>query len=383
MAPARPRRWHRQAERQRCGQIFRCHGPAGPGCLFVRRTLQRQQQLPSVDSSAPEPLIRCGCAADRDHSSKPNQVVLSSAPPPVLTDSAKLSSGYAPAGTMTFRLYAPDGTTVVDTETVPVSGNGTYSTPSGYTLPASGTVTGIYQWVASYSGDPNNNPASSNKGDEPVAVALASPTLSTTPNPKEVTLNAGVPPALKDSAKLAGTYRGTGHITFSLYAPGGTTVVDTETVPVSGNGTYSTPSGYTLPASGTVTGTYQWVATYSGDGNNKPAGSVKGDEPVKVAPASPTLRTTPNPTDVTLNAGALPVLTDSATLGGGYHATGNISFTLYAPDGTTVVDTETVTVSGNGTYTTPTGYTLPTSGTRDWNLPVGCQLQRRRQQQVC
>ena len=48
-----------------------------------------------------------------------------------------------------------------------------------------------------------------------------------------------------------------------------------------------------------------------------------------------------------------------------------------------MVDTETVTVSGNGTYTTPTGYTLPTTGTVDRDLPVGCQLRRRRQQQCC
>ncbi len=37
---------------------------------------------------------------------------------------------------------------------------------------------------------------------------------------------------------------------------------------VSGNGTYTTPTGYTLPTTGTVTGTYQWNATYSGDTNN-------------------------------------------------------------------------------------------------------------------
>ena len=45
------------------------------------------------------------------------------------------------------------------------------------------------------------------------------------------------------------------------------------------------------------------------------------------------------------------------------------------------VDTETVTVSGNGTYTTPTGFTLPTTGTVDGNLPVERHLQRRQQQQ--
>ena len=59
--------------------------------------------------------------------------------------------------------------------------------------------------------------------------------------------------------------------------------------PVSGNGTYSTPTGYTLPTTGTVTGTYQWVVSYSGDANNRPqCTSVLGDEPVMVDPASPT-----------------------------------------------------------------------------------------------
>jgi hypothetical protein len=46
-------------------------------------------------------------------------------------------------------------------------------------------------------------------------------------------------------------------------------LVDTETVTVSGNGTYTTPTGYTLSTTGTVTGTYQWNATYTGNTNNK------------------------------------------------------------------------------------------------------------------
>ena len=37
--------------------------------------------------------------------------------------------------------------------------------------------------------------------------------------------------------------------------------MDTETVAVNGNGTYTTPTGYTLPTTGTVTGTYQWDAS--------------------------------------------------------------------------------------------------------------------------
>jgi len=48
--------------------------------------------------------------------------------------------------------------------------------------------------------------------------------------------------------------RSTGTITFTLYL--GQTLVDTETASVSANGSYTTPTGYTLPSTGTVTGTY-------------------------------------------------------------------------------------------------------------------------------
>jgi len=47
---------------------------------------------------------------------------------------------------------------VVDTETVTVNGNGTYTTPTGFTVPLTGP--GVYQWNAIYSGDSNNNAAS-------------------------------------------------------------------------------------------------------------------------------------------------------------------------------------------------------------------------------
>ena len=73
-------------------------------------------------------------------------------------------------------------------------------------------------------------------------------------------------------------YHPTGTITFTLMAPGGGTV-DTETVTVNGNGIYTTPTGFTLPATGTVTGTYQWDATYSGDATTTP--------PATTAPTSP------------------------------------------------------------------------------------------------
>ncbi len=288
----------------------------------------------------------------------PTTITLSSATPPVLTDAATLSGGYHPTGNITFSLFL--GSTLLDTEMVPVTGNGTYTTPTGYTLPSTGTVTGTYQWDASYSGDSNNAAASDNNAaTERVTVQAASPTLTTTPNPTTVTL-AATTVTLTDTANLQGGYHPTGTLTFTLHH--GSTVVDTETIAVAGNGTYTTPTGFTLPSSGTVTGAYQWDASYSGDANNLPVTHNRATtERVTVSPASPTLSTTPNPTAVTLGATAPPILTDSATLSGGYHPSGTLTFTLHR--GSTVVHTETVSVTGNGTYTTPTGYTLPTTGT--------------------
>ena len=81
-----------------------------------------------------------------------------------LTDTATLSGGYNPGGTITFYLFAPgvtpNGTDSnnVYSDTVTVNGDGTYTTsmgnnPGGYAPTAAGT----YQWVAVYSGDASNN----------------------------------------------------------------------------------------------------------------------------------------------------------------------------------------------------------------------------------
>jgi uncharacterized repeat protein (TIGR01451 family) len=286
-----------------------------------------------------------------------------------LNDTASLAGGVNPTGAITFTLVGPGGATV-DTETVTVNGDGAYTTPTGFTLPSSGTVTGTYQWNASYSGDSNNNATTDiGAGNEQVTVSAASPALVTTASPA-VTLPTGPPGTLTltDSALLSGGVNPTGAITFTLVGPGGATV-DTETVTVSGNGSYATPTGFTLPTTGTMAGTYQWDATYSGDGNNNAASDQGGAaEQTVVSQASPTLTATPSPSTVTL--GTSPVtLTDSATLADGYHPTGAITFTLIAPGGGTV-DTEMVTVNGDGIYTTPAGFTLPggtLTGTYQWN----------------
>ena len=99
-----------------------------------------------------------------------------------LNDTAVLAGGFNPTGTITFTLFYNGGSTPVDTETVTVNGNGTYTTPTGFTLPTTGTVTGTYQWDATYSGDTNNNTGQRhNDAAEQVTVSAASPTITTTP----------------------------------------------------------------------------------------------------------------------------------------------------------------------------------------------------------
>src|SRR5262249_33754891 len=139
---------------------------------------------------------------------------------------------------------------------------------------------------ATYSGDGNNDPANDQGGvAEQTVVSPASPTLTTTPSPSTVTLGTS-PVTLTDSATLADGYNPTRVITFTLVAPGGATV-DTETVAVNGDGTYTTPTGFTLPSTGTATGTYQWDVNYSGDTNNNAASDVNNaNEQVTVSAAS-------------------------------------------------------------------------------------------------
>lgn len=71
-----------------------------------------------------------------------------------ITDMATLSGGASPTGTIEFKLYGPAAAcctgTPADDETV--TGDGSYTTPTGYT-----PTPGSYQWTASYSGDANNN----------------------------------------------------------------------------------------------------------------------------------------------------------------------------------------------------------------------------------
>jgi MYXO-CTERM domain-containing protein len=95
-----------------------------------------------------------------------------------VTDTATLSGATADAGgTITFNVYDNNecGGTPVFTDTVDVSGNGDY-TSGVFTADAPGT----YYWIASYSGDDNNQPSSGSCRDEGETSTLT-PTATPTP----------------------------------------------------------------------------------------------------------------------------------------------------------------------------------------------------------
>src|SRR5262249_60831712 len=80
-----------------------------------------------------------------------------------------------------------------------------------------------------------------------------------------------------------------------------------------------------------VAGTYQWVAVFSGDGNNTGASSGCGNEPVVIT-AHPTITT--DRSEATGGVG--DSISDTATLHNtsNLDGTGSVTFYLYAPGAT-------------------------------------------------
>lgn len=229
-------------------------------------------------------------------------------------DTATLSNAVDLDGTgsIMFALFGePDcGGAMLDSETVSsISANGDYTTPKGFKIATAGT----YYWVATFTGDANNNMFTSGCNDEPVAVGQNSPTIATSLSSSTGTVGAKV----HDSATITGaTADAGGTVTYSVYsdsncttkvADGGTVTVHNANVGNSNDVTFSTA------------GTYYWQASYSGDANNKAAVSPCTDEKLvisaAVTPPSIDLAVTkvgsPNPDEVGNNITWTMVVTNN------------------------------------------------------------------------
>jgi hypothetical protein len=218
-----------------------------------------------------------------------------------ITDTATLSGGTSPTGTITFTLFGPNNNTcsgaAIFTSTKTVSGNGPYTSD-----PYTATAAGVYRWVATYSGDSNNNGVNGacNDANESVTVSKVSPTIST-----QASAGINVGGNISDTATLAGGVAPTGTITFTLFGPNNNTcsgaAIFTSTVTVNGNGNYT--SANFAPS---TFGTYNWIATYSGDANNNTVAGACGaaNESVFVDQA-PTMQWSASTYSVNENGGSV------------------------------------------------------------------------------
>jgi hypothetical protein len=270
-------------------------------------------------------------------------------------DSATLAGATSDAGgTVTYTVYSDSACTLN------AQGAGTVTVTNG-AVPDSSAITftraGSFFWQAVYSGDANNNGATSSCTSEQLVVIPNSPTISTTLSAS----TAKIGDQVHDSATLAGaTSDAGGTVTYTVYSDSACTLNP------QGAGTVTVTNG-AVPDSSAITftsaGTFFWQALYSGDANNNPAASPCTSEPLVVSPNAPGISTAQHliPND------------DATITGATSDAGGTITFNLFDPaDATcsgTPALTQTVNVNGSGTYkTTNATFIASADGTWRWQV---------------
>jgi hypothetical protein len=270
-------------------------------------------------------------------------------------DSATLTGASANAGgTVTYTVYTNDTCTAgaQDAGTKPVT-NGVVPDSDPITFNSAGD----FYWQAVYSGDANNDGATSACTSEHLVVNKAGPSITTTLSDTSVTVGGTV----HDSATLTGASANAGGtVTYTVYTN------DTCTAGAQDAGTKPVTNGV-VPDSDPITfnnaGDFYWQAVYSGDANNDGTTSVCTEEKLVVNKKQSAISTAPN---------LIP--NDDATLSGlTDNAGGTVVFNLYSPSDATCSGTpaytETVNVTGNGTYsTTNTTFIAKTLGTWRWQV---------------
>ncbi|MGV1046940.1 MAG: beta strand repeat-containing protein [Solirubrobacterales bacterium] len=263
-----------------------------------------------------------------------------------ISDSATLSGGFSPTGSLTFKAFGPNDATCTNAAAFQKTVTVTSANPNYSSGDFNGAALGDYRWTIAYSGDADNNAvtAACNAPNETSTVGNANPSLTTT------AASATIGSPISDSATLSGGFSPTGSIQFKAFGPGDTTCSLTPAfsvgVSVSGNGVYSS-TNFTP----TQLGTYLWTASYSGDANNNPASSGCGaaNEASLVSKFAPTL---------SASASSAPIgspIADITSFSGGSNRTGQIVFRAYGPNDPTCAlapafASSVAVTPGNGTY---------------------------------
>ncbi len=184
-----------------------------------------------------------------------------------------------PGATVTFTLFGPDGPPcqppAAFTSTVPIAGDGT-ATSAPFVPPAVGT----YQWIASYDGDDNNTTAGTGCGGPGQTVTVTPPVVA--PPKANPTIAILASPGIVLGGQVAAVAAVAGRanpvpgatVLFRLFGPDdlgcSANPVFAVTVAVNDAGVASAPPFSPQAQSGT----YRWVASYSGDLNNNTAATA-------------------------------------------------------------------------------------------------------------
>ena len=217
-----------------------------------------------------------------------------------ISDTATISDGYFPSGgpavgTVTFELYGPFAAdaTITSSSCVeegedanllftsgPISASRTNDTTASATSGTyEPTAPGKYAWVASYSGNVNNNAVSGTCGDANEASLV-------TKAPASLTTAQSLRP--QDSVTVTAAVGGTptGNVHFYLFGPGNATCslaegatapVYDEQVALSAAGTAMT-SNEDFDITAADQAQYKWLVTYEGDANHLPITGTCGAE---------------------------------------------------------------------------------------------------------
>ncbi|HKO39253.1 MAG TPA: Ig-like domain-containing protein, partial [Solirubrobacterales bacterium] len=232
----------------------------------------------SGDPNHAPAITGCGAAASRITQAQPS--ISGAAPQRItvgtpFTDTVSLQGGFAPRGTITFRIYGPvsSGCAKPDfVNTVAASGNGTFSSDPFVALRP-----GRYSFVASYSGDAANQSASEpcDSPTQVVQVGKRAPRVK----PRAI-LVAGKQISIR--ARLSGSVAPAGTLNFRLYGPNDRRCARKPAfsggISVKRNGIFSLGRYIATRA-----GTYRLGVGYSGDKRNQRFKSTcKGAQSIRV-----------------------------------------------------------------------------------------------------
>ena len=283
-------------------------------------------------------------------------------------------------GTVTFNVYGPDDATCAG-PAVFTSADRAVTAGKATSEDFTPTQTGTYRWIASFTSSDTtqwaNVTGKCNDANETSVIERKQPTIST-----QASTGGTLPDtSLSDVATVSGlTATAGGTVTFNAYGPDDTTCAgavaftSTNNLGAVAGGIATATSGSFTP---TAVGTYRWVASYSGDVNNKPVAGACGDsnESAQIDKRQPTISTDAS------NGGALPsvALSDVATVGNlTPNAGGAVTFKLYGPDDATCAGAVIFTSTNNigavagGVATATSGtYTATAAGTYRWVASYG------------